>query len=126
MGKKPRKKLTPAKSAHKQAVERNISALLRHTKELNRNSAALAVHTAVLSDASVSRLVRKPPTYPYAEAESIVLRAFKSLGKPSVKDTDNLRDLNFRTTTDLLGLLDAVNNQIPNWPAPGLDDTRLS
>jgi hypothetical protein len=54
------------------------------------------------------------PTYPYPQAESFVLKAFNALGKPNVKDADALSDLNYKTTEDLLGLLDAVNAQIPN------------
>lgn len=54
------------------------------------------------------------PTYSYSQAESIVLKAFAALGKPGVKDTDALSDLNYKTSTDMLGLLDAVNAQIPN------------
>lgn len=57
---------------------------------------------------------QKTSTYPYAKAESIVQKAFNALGKPNVKDTDALSDLNLKTTADLLGLLDAVNAQIPD------------
>jgi hypothetical protein len=59
--------------------------------------------------------VPKAPTYPYPQAESIVQKAFNNtLGKPNVKDTDTLSSLNFKTTQDLLGVLDAVNGQIPD------------
>lgn len=54
------------------------------------------------------------PTYSYPQAESIVLKAFNALGKPNAKDADALSDLNYKTTEDLLGLLDEVNEQIPN------------
>jgi hypothetical protein len=54
------------------------------------------------------------PTYSYPQAESIVLKAFSSLNVPNVTDATLLSDRNYNTTGDLLGLLDAVNAQIPN------------
>ena len=53
-------------------------------------------------------------TYSYAEAETIVQNAFKSRGLPNVTDDQKLSDLTYKTKTDLLGLLDAVNTAIPD------------
>jgi hypothetical protein len=70
----------------------------------------------------VDRALKLPlqatPTYSYGKAESIVLKAFNALGKPNVKDADVLSDLNYKTSSDLLGLLDAVNEQINTQNRP--------
>jgi hypothetical protein len=59
--------------------------------------------------------VQKTPLYSYPQAESIVLKAFASRGLTSgVTDSAKLSDLTYKTTTDLLGLLDAVNGEIPD------------
>lgn len=76
--------------------------------------AAKSVASERLVALRVAPSVTKFPTYSYSQAESIVLKAFTALGKPNVKDTDALSDLNYKTTTDMLGLLDAVNAQIPD------------
>jgi len=54
----------------------------------------------------------KTPTYPPDEAESMVHKAFASLGNPNVKDTDTLSSLNIKAFGDFFGLLVAVNGQI--------------
>ncbi len=62
-----------------------------------------------------STTVQKAPTYSYPQAESIVLKAFASRGLTSgVTDSAKLSDLTYKTSTDLLGLLDAVNAEIPD------------
>jgi hypothetical protein len=49
------------------------------------------------------------------KAESIVRKAFASRGVTAgVTDSTKLSDLTYKTTADLLGLLDAVNGEIPD------------
>jgi hypothetical protein len=99
------------------ALKDHTAALVAHTAALNAHVTAMKALTSsnkALTAALTAKAAQKTPTYPYAKAESIVLKAFNSLGKPTVKDTDTLTGLNLKTTTDLLGLLDAVNEQIPD------------
>jgi hypothetical protein len=81
---------------------------------LPQGGSASAVQKLAAFKAVNLQIQKAPPAYSYAQAESIVLKAFNALGKPNVKDTDTLTSLNLKTTTDLLGLLDAVNAQIPD------------
>jgi hypothetical protein len=74
---------------------------------------AVSQHLAALRVAPFAQKTQAP-TYSYPQAESIVLKAFSSLNVPNVTDASVLSDLNYSTSGDMLGLLDAVNEQIPN------------
>lgn len=56
------------------------------------------------------------PAYPYSRAETFVLKAFTTLGKPNIKDADVLADppIAYKSLGDFFGLLDAVNKEIPD------------